>query len=146
MRPMTMQDGPVLACELLLLILVFPLLCKQSVFSLSEDEQECLDPFVPSYWKALQAGGDILMQERELIWNHWELKHPHLFLALSGYRRSPQHIQFARDNKMEVSQCSLSLSFSSEFHRFKQKIEAYLRRIGFIMDGIILLNPFTIAQ
>ena len=140
-----MQDRPVLACELLLLILAFPLLCKQLVFLLSKDEQECLDPFVPSYWKVLQASGDILVHERELIWNHWESKHPHLFLALSDYHCSPQHIQFARDNKMEVSQCSLSPS-SSEFHHFKQKIESYLRRITFIMDGVILLNPFTIAQ
>ncbi|KAK0486657.1 hypothetical protein EDD18DRAFT_1360666 [Armillaria luteobubalina] len=105
-----MKDGPVLA-----------------LFSLSEDEQESLDPFVPSYWKALQAGGDVLERERELIWHHWEATHPHLFLALSGYRRSLKHVEFAKENKME-------------------KIEAYLRRIGFLTDGVVPPNPFTIAQ
>ncbi|KAK0499306.1 hypothetical protein EDD18DRAFT_1102677 [Armillaria luteobubalina] len=107
---MIMKDGPVLA-----------------FFSLSEDEQESLDPFWPSYWKALQAGSDVLEHERQLIWHHWEATHPHLFLALSGYRRSLKHVKFAKENKME-------------------KIEAYLRRIGFLTDGVVPPNPFTIAQ
>ncbi|KAK0215448.1 hypothetical protein IW262DRAFT_1299712 [Armillaria fumosa] len=97
------------------------------IFSLSEDEQESLDPFVPSYWKALQASGDVLEHERELIWNHWEAMHPHLFLALSSYRCSLKHVEFTKENKME-------------------KIEAYLRRIRFLTDGAVPPNPFTIAQ
>ncbi|KAK0490080.1 hypothetical protein EDD18DRAFT_1109633 [Armillaria luteobubalina] len=92
-----MKDGPILA-----------------LFSLSEDEQESLDPFVPSYWKALQAGGDVLERERELIWHHWEATHPHLFLALSGYRRSLKHVEFAKENKMEQALQNLATYLESQ--------------------------------